>query len=134
MALHTYSGIGFGGEVAPNLEAITDALGIHGARSVTTGREEEGVTGVGAFSSSSLLERFELEALGSSSWGRRDPVTGSCTTAAGYRGRDFPVLHGDITDDRLIVSRHATVGVPHRRTLEDRLRGSGLILHALRIL
>ncbi|KAG3009403.1 hypothetical protein PC121_g25337 [Phytophthora cactorum] len=78
MALHTYSGIGFGGEVAPNLEA----LGIHGARSVGTERGEEGVTGVGAFSSSSLREHFELEALGSSSRGRRDPVTGSCATAA----------------------------------------------------
>ncbi|KAG3045827.1 hypothetical protein PI125_g27049 [Phytophthora idaei] len=29
MVLYTYSGIGFGGEVAPNLEAISDALGIH---------------------------------------------------------------------------------------------------------
>ncbi|KAG3053662.1 hypothetical protein PI125_g25980 [Phytophthora idaei] len=76
------SGIGFGGEVAPNLEAISDALGIHGARSVATERGEEGVTGVGAFSSSSLGERFELEALGSSSRGRRDPVTGSCATSA----------------------------------------------------
>ncbi|KAG2981565.1 hypothetical protein PC121_g25076 [Phytophthora cactorum] len=66
MALYTYGGIGFGGEVAPNLEEISDALGIHGARSVGTEREEEGVTGVGAFSSSSLRERFELEALGSS--------------------------------------------------------------------
>ncbi|KAG3126093.1 hypothetical protein PI126_g22472 [Phytophthora idaei] len=82
MALHTYSGIGFGGEGAPNLEAISDALGIHGARSVGTERGEEGVTGVGTFSSSSLRERFELEALGSSSRGRRDPVTGSCATTA----------------------------------------------------
>ncbi|KAG3131268.1 hypothetical protein PI126_g20135 [Phytophthora idaei] len=82
MALHTYSGIGFGGKVAPNLEAISDALGIHGARSVGTERGEEGVTGVGAFSSSSLRERFELEARGSSSRGRRDPVTGTCATAA----------------------------------------------------
>ncbi|KAG4040094.1 hypothetical protein PC123_g24370 [Phytophthora cactorum] len=81
MALHTYSGIRFGGEVAPNLEAISDAVGIHGARSVGTERGEEGVTGVGAFSSS-LREHFELEALGSSSRGRRDPVTGSCATAA----------------------------------------------------
>ncbi|KAG2769145.1 hypothetical protein PC116_g27790 [Phytophthora cactorum] len=72
----------FGGEVAPNLEAISDALGIHGARSVGTEGGEEGVTGVGAFSFSSLRERFELEALGSSSRGRRDPVTGSCATAA----------------------------------------------------
>ncbi|KAG3049470.1 hypothetical protein PI124_g24326 [Phytophthora idaei] len=82
MTLHTHSGIGFGGEVAPNLEAISDALGIHGARSVGTERGEEGVTGAGVFSSSSLRERFELEALGSSSQGRRDPVTGSCATAA----------------------------------------------------
>ncbi|KAG4231492.1 hypothetical protein PC116_g20230 [Phytophthora cactorum] len=81
MALHTYSGIGFGGEVAPNLEAISDALGIHGARSVGTKRGEEGVAGVGASSSSSLRERFELEALGASSRGRRDPVTRSCATA-----------------------------------------------------
>ncbi|KAG3043513.1 hypothetical protein PC129_g24868 [Phytophthora cactorum] len=80
MALHAYSGIEFGGEVAPNLEAISDALGIHGARSVGTERGEEGVTGVGAFSSSSLRERFEFEALGSSSRGRRNPVTGSCAT------------------------------------------------------
>ncbi|KAG2884732.1 hypothetical protein PC117_g25754 [Phytophthora cactorum] len=63
------------GEVALNREAISDALGIHGARSVGTERGEEGVTGVGAFSSSSLRERFELEALGSSSRSRRDPVT-----------------------------------------------------------
>ncbi|KAG3108812.1 hypothetical protein PI125_g11515 [Phytophthora idaei] len=82
MALHTYSGIGFSGEVAPNLEAISDALGIHGARSVGTERGEEGVISVGAFSSSSLRERFKLEALGSSSRGRRDPVTGSCATVA----------------------------------------------------
>ncbi|KAG3084058.1 hypothetical protein PI125_g19598 [Phytophthora idaei] len=82
MALHTYSGIGFGGEVAPNLEAISDALGTHGARSVGTERGEESVTGAGAFSSSSLRERFELEAFGSSSRCRRDSVTGSCTTAA----------------------------------------------------
>ncbi|KAG3109235.1 hypothetical protein PI125_g11126 [Phytophthora idaei] len=82
MALHTYSGIGFGSEVAPNLETILDALGIHGARSAGTERGEEGVTGVGVFSSSSLREHFELEALGSSSRGRRDPVTGSCATAA----------------------------------------------------
>ncbi|KAG3059203.1 hypothetical protein PI124_g23673 [Phytophthora idaei] len=82
MALHAYSGMGFGGEVTPNLEAISDALGIYGARSVATGRGEEGVTGVGVFSSSSLRERFELEALGSSSRSRRDPVTGSCATAA----------------------------------------------------
>ncbi|KAG3125516.1 hypothetical protein PI126_g22727 [Phytophthora idaei] len=82
MALHTYSGIGFGDEVAPNLEAISDALGIHRGRSVGTERGEEGVTGVGAFSSSSLRERVELEALGSPSRGRRDPVTGSCATAA----------------------------------------------------
>ncbi|KAG3230387.1 hypothetical protein PI124_g24515 [Phytophthora idaei] len=59
VALHTYSGIGFGGEVAPNLEAISDALGIHGARSVGTERGEKGVTGVGAFSSSSLRERSD---------------------------------------------------------------------------
>ncbi|KAG3055988.1 hypothetical protein PI125_g25636 [Phytophthora idaei] len=78
----TYNGIGFGGEVAPNLEEISGALGIHGARSVGTERGEGGVIGVGAFSSSSLHERFELEALGSSSRGRRDPVTGSCATAA----------------------------------------------------
>ncbi|KAG3107612.1 hypothetical protein C6341_g28042 [Phytophthora cactorum] len=82
MALHTYSGIGFGGEVAPNLESISNALGIHGARSAGTERGQEGVTGVGAFSSSSLRERFELEALGSSSRGRRDPVTDSCATVA----------------------------------------------------
>ncbi|KAG3089143.1 hypothetical protein PC121_g4317 [Phytophthora cactorum] len=82
MALYTYSGIGFGGEVAPNLDAISDALGIHGARSVGTERGEEGVTGVGAFSSSSLREHFELETLGSSSRGRRDPVTSSCAAAA----------------------------------------------------
>ncbi|RAW19842.1 hypothetical protein PC110_g23716 [Phytophthora cactorum] len=82
MALHPYSGVGFGGEVAPNLEAILDALGIYGARSVGTEGGKEGVTSVGAFSSSSLPERFELEALGSSSRGRRDPVTGSCATAA----------------------------------------------------
>ncbi|KAG3045217.1 hypothetical protein PC122_g24658 [Phytophthora cactorum] len=82
MALHTYSGIGFGGEVAPNLEAISDALGIHRARSVGTERGEVGVTGVGAFSSSSLREGFKFEALGSSSRGRRDPVTGSCAIAA----------------------------------------------------
>ncbi|KAG2853348.1 hypothetical protein PC129_g25332 [Phytophthora cactorum] len=81
MALHTYSGIWFGGEVVPNLEATSDALGIHGARSVGTERGEEGVIGVGAFSSSSLRERFELEALGSSTRGQRDPVTGSCATA-----------------------------------------------------
>ncbi|KAG3197486.1 hypothetical protein PC129_g24517 [Phytophthora cactorum] len=81
MALYTHSGIGFGGEVAPNLEAIWDALGIHGARSIGTGRGEVRVTGVGVFSSSSLRERFELEALGSSSRSRRDPVTGSCATA-----------------------------------------------------
>ncbi|KAG3123509.1 hypothetical protein PC128_g27614 [Phytophthora cactorum] len=36
MALHTYSGIWFGGKVVPNLEATSDALGIHGARSVGT--------------------------------------------------------------------------------------------------
>ncbi|KAG2965852.1 hypothetical protein PC120_g27175 [Phytophthora cactorum] len=60
MALHTYNGIWFGGEVAPNLEAISDALGIHGAHSVGTERGEEGVTGVGAFSSSSLRERDRL--------------------------------------------------------------------------
>ncbi|KAG3050694.1 hypothetical protein PI125_g26401 [Phytophthora idaei] len=84
MELHTYSGIWFSGEVAPNLEAISGALGIHGARSVTTGRGEEGVTGVGASSSSLLRERFELEALGSSSRGRRDPVTGSCAKAADW--------------------------------------------------
>ncbi|KAG3009815.1 hypothetical protein PC121_g25322 [Phytophthora cactorum] len=71
------------GAVAPNLEAISDELGIHGARSVGTERGEEEVTDVGAFSSSSLRERFELEALGSSSRGRRNPVTGSCATAAG---------------------------------------------------
>ncbi|KAG3134801.1 hypothetical protein PC129_g19755 [Phytophthora cactorum] len=64
------------------MRAISDALGIHGARSVRAERGEEGVTSVGAFSSSSLRERFELEALGSSSRGRRDPVTGSCATAA----------------------------------------------------
>ncbi|KAG3121825.1 hypothetical protein PI126_g24402 [Phytophthora idaei] len=81
MALHTYSGIWFGGEVAPNLEVISDALGIHGARSVGTERGEEGVTGVGAFSSSSIRERFEFEAHGSSSRGRRDPVTGSESAA-----------------------------------------------------
>ncbi|KAG2959288.1 hypothetical protein PC120_g28172 [Phytophthora cactorum] len=84
MALHTYSGICFGGEVAPNLEAISDALGIHGARSVGTERGEEGVTGVGAFSPSSLCERFEPEALGSSSRGRRNPVGGSCATVADW--------------------------------------------------
>ncbi|KAG2779022.1 hypothetical protein PC129_g24530 [Phytophthora cactorum] len=82
MALRTYSGIWFGGEVEPNLESISDALGIHGARSVGTERGEEGVTGVGAFSSSSLPERFKFEAIGSSSRGRRDPVTGLCATAA----------------------------------------------------
>ncbi|KAG3123108.1 hypothetical protein PC128_g27671 [Phytophthora cactorum] len=82
MALHTYSGIWFGGEVAPNLEATSDALGIHGACYVGTERGEEGVTGVGAFSSSSLRERVELEAFGSSSRGRRDPVTRSWATAA----------------------------------------------------
>ncbi|KAG4035924.1 hypothetical protein PC123_g28508 [Phytophthora cactorum] len=82
MALHTYSGIVFGGEVATNLEAISDALGIHGARFVGTERGKEGITGVGAFSSLSLRERFELEALGTSSRGRRDPGTGSCATAA----------------------------------------------------
>ncbi|KAG3188193.1 hypothetical protein PC128_g12321 [Phytophthora cactorum] len=82
MALHTYSGIWLGGEVAPSLEAISGALGIHGARSAGTERGEEGVTGGTASSSSSLRERFELEALGSSSRGRRDPVTGSCATAA----------------------------------------------------
>ncbi|KAG3021483.1 hypothetical protein PC121_g24888 [Phytophthora cactorum] len=82
MALHTYSGIGFGGKVAPNLEAISDALGIHGARSVGTERGEEGLTGVGAFSYSSLRERFEIEAIGSSSQGQHDPVTGSSATAA----------------------------------------------------
>ncbi|KAG3075088.1 hypothetical protein PI125_g21817 [Phytophthora idaei] len=81
-ALHTYCGIWFGGEVAPNLEATSDALGILGTRSLATGHREEGVTGVGAFSSSSLRERFELEALGSSSRGRPDPVTGSCAIAA----------------------------------------------------
>ncbi|KAG3055311.1 hypothetical protein PI125_g25731 [Phytophthora idaei] len=81
MALHTYSRIWFGDEVAPNLEAISDALGIHGARTVETERGEEGVTSVGAFSSSLLRELFELEALRSSSRGRRDPVTGSCATA-----------------------------------------------------
>ncbi|KAG3050899.1 hypothetical protein PC121_g18120 [Phytophthora cactorum] len=82
MALHTYSGIWFGGEVAPNLEAISDALGIHGARSVGAEGGEEGVTGVGAFSYSSSRERFEHEALGSFSRCRRNPVTGSCATAA----------------------------------------------------
>ncbi|RAW20945.1 hypothetical protein PC110_g22612 [Phytophthora cactorum] len=84
MALYTYSGIWFGGEVAPNLEAISDALGIHGARYVATGHGEEDVTGVGVFSSSLLRERFELEALGSSSRYRRDPVTISCATAADW--------------------------------------------------
>ncbi|KAG2883322.1 hypothetical protein PC129_g23016 [Phytophthora cactorum] len=82
MALHTYSGIWFGDEVAPNLDAISDALGIHGARSVGTERGEESVAGFGAFSSSSLREYFELEALGSSSRRRHDPVAGSCATAA----------------------------------------------------
>ncbi|KAG3048340.1 hypothetical protein PC121_g19554 [Phytophthora cactorum] len=82
MALHTYIWVWFGGEVAPSLEAISDALGIHGARSVGTERGEESVTGVGAFSSSSLRERFKFEALGSSSRSRRDPVTGSSATAA----------------------------------------------------
>ncbi|KAG6952383.1 hypothetical protein JG688_00013309 [Phytophthora aleatoria] len=84
MALHTYGGIRFGGEVAPNLEAISDVLGIHGVRSVATGRGEEGVTGVGAFSSSSLRERFELEALGSSSRCRRDHVSGSCVATTDW--------------------------------------------------
>ncbi|KAG3180115.1 hypothetical protein PC128_g15690 [Phytophthora cactorum] len=84
MALHTYSGIGFGGKVTPNQEAISDALGIHGAHSVGTGRVEEGVTGVGAFSSSSLRERFELEGLGSSSRCHRDSVAGSCATVADW--------------------------------------------------
>ncbi|KAG3112722.1 hypothetical protein PI124_g24728 [Phytophthora idaei] len=82
MVLRTYSGIRFGATSPPNLEAISNALGIHGARSVGTERGEEGVTGVGDFSSSSLRERFELEELGSPSRGRRDPVTGSCGTAA----------------------------------------------------
>ncbi|KAG4049327.1 hypothetical protein PC123_g15392 [Phytophthora cactorum] len=82
MALHTYSGIWFGGEVAPNLEAISDALGIHGVRSVGTEHGEEGVTGVGAFLLHHYASASNLEALGSSSRGRRDPVTGSCATAA----------------------------------------------------
>ncbi|KAG2770462.1 hypothetical protein Pcac1_g18488 [Phytophthora cactorum] len=82
MALHTYNRIWFGAEVAPNLEAISDALGIHATRTVETERGEEHVTSVGAFSSSLLRELFELEALGSSSRGGRDPVTGSCVTAA----------------------------------------------------
>ncbi|KAG3230661.1 hypothetical protein PI124_g24242 [Phytophthora idaei] len=104
MALHTYRGIGFGGEVAPNLEAISDALGIHGARFVETKRGEEGVTGVGAFSSSSLRERFEFEALVSSSRGQRNPVTGSWATAADSESvaedGNFAILRGDITDVR----------------------------------
>ncbi|RAW36354.1 hypothetical protein PC110_g7380 [Phytophthora cactorum] len=41
MALYTYSGIGFGGEVTPNLEAISDALVIHGAHSVGQNAEKK---------------------------------------------------------------------------------------------
>ncbi|KAG3085607.1 hypothetical protein PI124_g18149 [Phytophthora idaei] len=84
MALHALNGIEFVAEVAPNLEAISDALGIHGARSVATKRGEKGVTSVGGFYASSLHERFELEALRSSSRGRRDPVSGSCVSTADW--------------------------------------------------
>ncbi|KAG2788464.1 hypothetical protein Pcac1_g2451 [Phytophthora cactorum] len=111
MALHTYSGIWFGSEVAPNLEAIADALGIHGARSVGTKRGEEGVTGVGAFSPPSLRESFGLEAFGSSSRDRRYPVSESCVSTTDWESaiEEEPSSSsmGKITDVRPIGGRHA---------------------------
>ncbi|RAW31379.1 hypothetical protein PC110_g12270 [Phytophthora cactorum] len=76
-------GAAIGGEVAPDLEAISDARGTHGGRFVATERGEEGVTCVGGFTSS-LRKHFQLEAFGSSSRGRREPVAGSCVTTTNW--------------------------------------------------
>ncbi|ETM35038.1 hypothetical protein L914_18003 [Phytophthora nicotianae] len=54
MALHMYRGTGFGGEVAPNLSAISDTVGILGVRGVGAIRGGEDVTSAGGFASSSL--------------------------------------------------------------------------------
>ncbi|KAI9998271.1 hypothetical protein PInf_002646 [Phytophthora infestans] len=47
MSLHTYNPIGFGGDVASNLLAISDAVRIQGARTAGVVRGEEGGTGTG---------------------------------------------------------------------------------------
>ncbi|KAG6942165.1 hypothetical protein JG688_00018280, partial [Phytophthora aleatoria] len=75
-----------------------------------TERGEEGVTGVGAFSSSSLRESFGLEAVGSSSRDRRDPVSESCVSTTDWESviEDEPSSSsmGKITDVRPIGGRH----------------------------
>ncbi|ETO63628.1 hypothetical protein F441_18575 [Phytophthora nicotianae CJ01A1] len=76
MALHMYRGTGFGGEVAPNLSAISDTVGILGVRAVGAIRGGEDVTSAGGFATSSLRVRFKVEASGTSSRARHDPVSG----------------------------------------------------------
>ncbi|KAK1947631.1 hypothetical protein P3T76_001641 [Phytophthora citrophthora] len=74
--LHEYNSIGFGGELAPNRSWICASVGIHGARTGGSVRGAVSALNMGD-ASSSLRGRFELEASGTSSRGRRDPKGGS---------------------------------------------------------
>ncbi|KAK1930273.1 hypothetical protein P3T76_014233 [Phytophthora citrophthora] len=74
--LHEYNSIGFGGELAPNRSWICASVGIHGARTGGSVRGAVSALNMGD-ASSSLRGRFELEASGTSSRGRRDPNGGS---------------------------------------------------------
>ncbi|ETN20318.1 hypothetical protein PPTG_21274 [Phytophthora nicotianae INRA-310] len=86
MALQTHKSIGFGGEVAPNLSAISDVEGIQAGRTATSlavREREEGLTGTGGCRASTPVRgRFEREPPGSSLRVCRDPVSGSDVVSA----------------------------------------------------
>ncbi|KAK1928336.1 hypothetical protein P3T76_016192 [Phytophthora citrophthora] len=87
--LHEYNSIGFGGELAPNRSWICASVGIHGARTGGSVRGAVSALNMGD-ASSSLRGRFELEASGTSSRGRRDPKGGSGYNSIGFGGELAP--------------------------------------------
>ncbi|ETI35941.1 hypothetical protein F443_17837 [Phytophthora nicotianae P1569] len=111
MVQHPYRSTRFGGEIAPNLSTISDALDIQGTRTAGAVRGEEGVTGVDGLTCSSLRGRFEL---GTYSRSHRGPVSGSgaLTVNPGLATDDeisYPLACNPITPSPPVKIRFASL-------------------------